>query len=85
MTTTHTETEIEQLKRRGLVNRKPISNSVDLELWKAFSQLSEQTGINKSKLLDQAMILLLNHYHEHPSIEKSPVIKLNPSVQKKRH
>ena len=76
MTTTLSESEIEQLKRRGLVNRKPISNSVDLELWRAFSQLSEETAINKSKLLDQAIILLLNHYQEHPHIEKSPLIKL---------
>ena len=81
---THSVSEIEQLKRRGLVNRKPISNSVDLELWRAFSQLAEQTGINKSKLLDQALILLLNHYQEYLRIEKSPVIKLNQSLDERK-
>ena len=76
MTTQELSLEREQLKRRGLVNRKPISNAVDLELWRVFNQLSEQTGINKSKLLDQALILLINHYQNYPIIEKSPLIQL---------
>lgn len=81
MPKTISELEIEQLKKRGLATRKPISNSVDIELWKLFNKLSERTGINKSRLLDQAMILLLNHYEEYAQVEKSPVIKLKETIK----
>ena len=81
MPKTISELEIEQLKKRGLTTRKPISNSVDIELWKLFNKLSERTGINKSRLLDQAMILLLNHYEDYTQVEKSPVIKLKEAIK----
>lgn len=80
----HTETdELNRLKRRGLVNRKPLSNAIDLNLWNKLDDLAKKTGINKSRLLDQAIILLLNHYQSHPSIEKSPLIQLNEDVTKR--
>lgn len=46
-------------KDRGLKTRTPISNSLDNQLWKAFDQLHNETKIPKSKLLDEAVELLL--------------------------
>lgn len=46
-------------KDRGLKTRTPFSNSLDNQLWKDFQQLHEETKIPKSKLLDEAIELLL--------------------------
>lgn len=47
---------------RGLVNRLPISSSVDKELWETFDKLSVDTMIPKSRLLDRAIELVLIEY-----------------------
>lgn len=47
---------------RGLKNRTPISNAVDTKLWIKFQQLSKETRIPQSKLLDEAIKLLLEKY-----------------------
>lgn len=45
--------------KRGLVNRTPLGNSLRNDLWKKLDILSATTEIPKSKLLDQAIELLL--------------------------
>ena len=47
---------------RGLVNRKAFSNSLSNELSEAFNTLHMETKIPKSKLLDEAIELLLEKY-----------------------
>lgn len=47
---------------RGLKNRTPISNAVDTKLWIKFQQLSKETRIPQSRLLDEAIELLLEKY-----------------------
>lgn len=49
---------------RGLKNRTPISNAVDKELFEKLKQLSEDTMIPMSKLLDKAIELLLKDYEK---------------------
>lgn len=46
--------------KRGLKNRKPLSNAVKIELYNALKQLSDETKIPISKLLDEAIEDLLN-------------------------
>lgn len=48
---------------RGLVNRKAFSNSLRNDLSEAFNTLNEETKIPKSKLLDEAIELLLEKYN----------------------
>lgn len=48
--------------KRGLANRKNISNAIDKDLFDKFDDLSAETRIPKSKLLDQAIELLLKEY-----------------------
>ncbi|MGR2714864.1 ribbon-helix-helix domain-containing protein [Clostridium butyricum] len=48
-----------KLANKDLKNRHPFSNSLDNDLWKKFDELSKETGVNKSKLLDKAIELLL--------------------------
>lgn len=48
--------------KRGLKNRKPLSNAIDIELSKKLDTLAKNTRINKSKLLDEAITLLLEKY-----------------------
>ena len=50
------------MEKRGLVNRKVLSNAVKNELYEALDVLSKETRIPKSKLLDEAIELLLNKY-----------------------
>lgn len=52
----------ETMKKKNLTRRKPLSNSVKVELWHALDRLSKETKINKSILLDEAIELLLNKY-----------------------
>jgi predicted DNA-binding protein len=48
--------------KRGLKNRKTISNAIRTELADALKQLSEATKIPMSKLLDEALDDLINKY-----------------------
>lgn len=48
--------------KRGLKNRKTISNAIRTELTDALKQLSEATKIPMSKLLDEALDDLINKY-----------------------
>lgn len=48
--------------KRGLKNRKTISNAVQTELAVALKQLSKSTKIPMSKLLDEALDDLLDKY-----------------------
>lgn len=47
-------------KKRGLVNRIAISNSVDKRLYAELKAYSEETSIPVSKLLDKAIAMYLN-------------------------
>ncbi|MDK8747725.1 ribbon-helix-helix domain-containing protein [Streptococcus agalactiae] len=57
-------------ENRGLKNRKTFSNAIDKELSDKFDELSKSTRIPKSKLLDQAIELLLEHYSNKKTKEK---------------
>ena len=46
----------------GLTNRVRISNAVDKELYKQLKQISDETMIPISKLLDQAIKLLIEEH-----------------------
>ncbi|WP_408917596.1 ribbon-helix-helix domain-containing protein [Caldifermentibacillus hisashii] len=52
------------MKDRGLKNRKPLSNAVDKTLYDNLDKLAKETKIPKSKLLDEAIELLLEKYKE---------------------
>lgn len=45
--------------KRGLKNRKPLSNAVKIELYESLKKLSEDTKVPISKLLDEAIEDLL--------------------------
>ena len=45
--------------RKDLTNREPVNCAVDKELNQKLIQLSKNTGVHKSKLLDKAIKLLL--------------------------
>ena len=47
------------MSKYGLKNRTRISNAIDNEIYKQLKEYSEKTGIPISKLLDRAIILLL--------------------------
>ena len=49
-------------KNRGLKNRTPLSNAVNTKLLNDFKKLSNDTKIPMSKLLDEAIELLLKSY-----------------------
>ena len=46
-------------EKRGLKNRKPLSNAVKTELYEGLKDLSNETKIPMSKLLDEAIEDLL--------------------------
>ena len=48
--------------KRGLKNRKELSNAIDTDLWNALDSLAKETLIPKSKLLDRAVTLLLQEH-----------------------
>ena len=52
----------EQRIRRGLVTRHTISSSLKNELYEKFLELSKQTRISKSLLLDEAIEDLLSKW-----------------------
>lgn len=45
--------------KRGLKTRKPLSNAVKVELYEQLKQLSDESKIPMSKLLDEAIEDLL--------------------------
>lgn len=49
-------------QNRRLSTRKRFSNALDKDLFEKFDNLSAETMISKSKLLDQAVELLLKKY-----------------------
>lgn len=49
-------------KKYGLVNRVKISNAIDKNLYEKLTNLSKETMIPISKLLDKAIVLLLDEY-----------------------
>jgi predicted DNA-binding protein len=50
------------VNNRGLKNRRAFSNSLSNELYQSFEQLHQATRIPKSKLLDEAISLLIEKY-----------------------
>jgi len=46
-------------EKRGLKNRRPLSNAVKIELYNQLKELSDETKIPISKLLDEAIEDLL--------------------------
>lgn len=50
------------MNERGLKTRTPISNAVNTELLNKLKELSNETMIPMSKLLDKAIELLLKEY-----------------------
>lgn len=46
-------------EKRGLKNRKPLSNAVKTELYEALKSLSDETKVPMSRLLDEAIEDLL--------------------------
>jgi len=50
------------MNNRGLKNRTAISNAVDTMLYNKLKELSEETMIPMSKLLDKAIELVLKKY-----------------------
>lgn len=47
---------------RGLKNRTPISNAVNTKLYEQLKQLSKETMIPMSRLLDRGIELVLEEY-----------------------
>ena len=47
-------------EKRGLKNRKPLSNAVKIELYEGLKELSDETKIPMSRLLDEAIEDLLH-------------------------
>lgn len=50
------------MANKDLKNRHPFSNSIDNELWNKLKSLAYETKVPLSKLLDEAVKLLLNKY-----------------------
>ena len=46
-------------EKRGLKNRRPLSNAVKTELYDKLKELSDETKVPMSKLLDEAIEDLL--------------------------
>lgn len=49
---------------RGLKTRTPISNAVETKLYEQLKQLSDETMIPISRLLDRAIELVLKEYEK---------------------
>ncbi|MEK6189970.1 MAG: ribbon-helix-helix domain-containing protein [Carnobacterium alterfunditum] len=49
-------------KKRGLATRKPLSTTLDKKLIQKLDELAKQTRIPKSKLIDEAVELLLDKH-----------------------
>lgn len=57
------------MNNRGLKNRSTFSNAIETRLYKAFTELSQETRITQSKLLDEAIEDLLIKYGKLPPKE----------------
>ena len=53
------------IKKDNLVNRSRYSSTFDIELLQKAKDLSKETSIPMSKLLDKALELLLREYNKH--------------------
>lgn len=51
-------------KNRGLKTRKAFSNSIKIDLDRAFNKIMKETNYQKSKLLDAGVYLLNEFYKE---------------------
>lgn len=49
-------------ENRGLKTRRAFSNAIDKDLFVAFEQIHKETRIPKSKLLDEAIQMLIEKY-----------------------
>lgn len=49
---------------RGLRNRTPFSNTMRNDLMLQMKQISEDTDVPMSKLLDKAVEMLIKSYHQ---------------------
>ena len=54
----------ELVRNKDLKNRVRFSTSMDIELSKKLEELSKQTRIPKSKLVDETIEMLVNKYKE---------------------
>ena len=54
----------ELVRNKDLKNRVRFSTSMDIELSKKLEELSKQTRIPKSKLVDEAIEMLVNKYNK---------------------
>ncbi len=52
------------MNNRGLKNRVAFSNAIDKALYEKFELLAQETRIPKSRLLDEAIQLLLKKYNK---------------------
>ncbi len=52
------------VRNKDLKNRVRFSTSMDIELSKKLEELSKQTRIPKSKLVDEAIEMLVNKYNK---------------------
>lgn len=52
------------MEKRGLKTRKTLSNAIDKKLWEGLHRLHEETRINKSRLLDEAISDLIRKYEK---------------------
>nr|DAY96641.1 MAG TPA: Ribbon-helix-helix domain [Caudoviricetes sp.] len=52
------------VRNKDLKNRIRFSTSMDIELSKKLEELSKQTRIPKSKLVDEAIEMLVNKYNK---------------------
>lgn len=57
-------------EHRGLKHRKTLSNAIKTELWHALHDFSEETRVNKSRLLDEAVEDLLIKHNRQDLIDK---------------
>lgn len=50
------------MKKRGLKKRRPLATNLRIDLWHQLNELTKETKINKSILIDEAIELLLHKY-----------------------
>lgn len=52
----------ETMRKRGLANRRPISSNIQIDILYKFEDLAKTLKRNKTRLLDEAIVLLLKAY-----------------------
>lgn len=50
------------MANKNLKNRKPIGSAIDIKLHEELKQISNDTGVPISKLLDKAIMMLVDSY-----------------------